>query len=352
MTESLGTDYLKPFIESTIAASTRFRRVLIVMITASILAFGAFWNSLDETWFNTRIAAARKGEALLTLERINERLKVIEKELAHIQERDGQKLDDQARQQLEDKRRGLIIEKDGSLSNVRKILENRFKRNVSITSAQELENELKNGRYVGVMKWVEQRMMPSDEQAAYYALKLEEARTANVLLIHIPFFGVVFDVNSLGLWGGSTFSVILLIFRFSLWREYNNLRLAFREAKPEHQRFCYMALAMEQVLTVPPPLSRSRPHLIPRGGVVQGLYFPPLIIQLAVVLNDIRTHDVGDIFNSKLTLISTGASLFFCALIVFLTVRCLQLSKAIDKEWEAAADRVQLSLLEKWQIEH
>jgi hypothetical protein len=131
-----------------------------------------------------------------------------------------------------------------------------------------------------------------------------------------------------------------MLLRFSLWREYNNLRLTFEEAKPRHLRFCYRSLAMEQVFTVPPPLILRRPYLKPRGRVVRLLYLPPLFIQTAVICNDYKTLDIGEMVSSFLAPFSIVASALFFFFILALTIRCLQLALAIDKEWADAADKI------------
>lgn len=340
MFQSAEIEYLKPFIESTIDAAARFRRVLIVMVIASILAFGAFWNSLAETWFNSRIVAARKGEAYLSLEDIRDDLIKTEKNLSVVEAKERNETEEGKKQELEEKKRELKDNQDKLRSSAAKVLNERFHKKVEITEARQLEEELQKEDYLSVKDWISQRMMPDKEQAGRYAQSLEQARTSNILLINIPFSGSVFDVNSLGLWAGITFMVILLIFRFSLWREYNNLRLTFNEAKDEHLKFCYRSLAMQQVLTVPPPLTRRQAHLRPQSKVVQLLYLPPFFIQLAIILNDIRTQSIGELFSSKLAFWSTGVSMLLLVFIVILTWKCLKLSYAIDEAWAAAAKRV------------
>ena len=175
MADPFEIDYLKPFIESTIAAAARFRRVLIVMITASILSFGAFWNSLAETWFNSRIAAARSGEALLTLDEIQHRLKTIESDLTTIEAKGSQKLDEKEIQALTDKQQGLNREKEDLLRDVNKILKERFGKEMQITKVKELEAELSSDHYESARDWIKQRMMPTKEQATRYAQRLEDA---------------------------------------------------------------------------------------------------------------------------------------------------------------------------------
>ncbi|MDX6693255.1 MAG: hypothetical protein QOF02_858 [Blastocatellia bacterium] len=447
MPEPLDIDYLKPFIESTIAASVRLRWVFVVMITASILALGAFWNSLEGTWFNSRIVTARKAEAYFTLGEIRDRLAQIKKELGELKKKSDeqekkqsqtpgkkelqspaeiiqQEKEAQERQQQYEKSKQPLQEAQEKLqSQAARILIARFDEllkarfvkeiesehylaaliptksltgeaialekagrltralekyaNLELT-AEKLETELQREDYVPIINWINKRMLPDREQVKQYAQKLEENRTDKVILVNVPFFGNVFDVNALALWGGVTFTVILMLLKFSLWREYNNLRLTFKEAKSEHRRFCYRSLAMEQVFTVPPALTQTDPKperrimrvfsalflqqpkpklksrvwnalsalpptqadLKPKGIIVRLLYFPPLLIQVAVIANDFKTLDIGKMVSTSLATISIAVSLFLFLSILVLTIRCLELSWAIDKRWAEAAHEI------------
>ena len=85
----------------------------------------------------------------------------------------------------------------------------------------------------------------------------------NSWIIRVPFLGFSFDVNDLGLLGGTGLLVVLVCYRFFLTREVDNLRLSFEEArrigKAELEEF-YKLLAMRQVFTVPltPNIRRTR----------------------------------------------------------------------------------------------
>lgn len=383
MHEPAEVEYLRPYIQSTIDAAARFRRVLIVMVTASILAFGAFWNSLDWTWFNARIAAARRAEAYVSLEEINRQLLKKERELDNIVERERQNVEkerqsggkknkqeredqrrreDQQRledQRLENQRNGLIEDRDELLGMGTAILKDSLGGHIDLANRRQLQQELESKAHEPDRDWLSRRMMHDKAQVTQYAQKLEEMRTGNILLIHIPLAGGVFDVNTLGLWAGLTFAIILLVFRFSLWREYNNLKLTFNTAKPEHLEFCYLSLAMQQVLTVPPVLAKrksadrekvdqgdaktfqSRIPSKPWGRATQLLYFPPVVIQLLIILNDIKTEPIGDIFSPNLAATSIWLSSALLGFMVFLTANCLRLSRAIDHEWKRANVRLQ-----------
>jgi hypothetical protein len=365
MHEPSEVEYLKPYIQSTIDAAARFRRVLIVMVTASILSFGAFWNSLDWTWFNTRIVAARRAEAYITLEEIEGQLakkdrefdKIVERERQNAGKKNKKELEDQ--RILEDQRNGLIEDREELLGMANKILKELLGGHIALANRLQLRQELESKDHDPDRDWLRNRMMHDKGQVTQYAQKLEEMRTGNILLIHIPLAGGVFDVNTLGLWAGLTFAVILLVFRFSLWREYLNLKTTFQAAKPEHLEFCYLSLAMQQVLTVPPPLAkrktpgqekpeqkdaiRFRSRMLPKpwGMATQLLYFPPVIIQSLIILNDIKTESIGDIFSPNLTAASIWLSVALLGFMVFLTVNCLRLSRGIDRQWRSVKIRLQ-----------
>jgi hypothetical protein len=94
-------------------------------------------------------------------------------------------------------------------------------------------------------------------EALYTAAVREFVDTA--FIVHVPLLGFSFDVNDLGLVGGSGFIVLLSMLLFSLKRELSNLITSFGEAKRQHQlRVFYDLLAMEQVLTVPEGLQIPR----------------------------------------------------------------------------------------------
>jgi len=298
-----NTEYLKPLIEATAASASRFRRVLIVMIIASILAFGAFWNARRGSWLNSRIDVALLGNEYLTLK---DKVSRIESELTY---------------GPSDPRMTALYEQK-----------------------KELEGNVKSDKYEDAKAWLKYRGMQDREQLAESVKKLEQARVDSVLLIKIPFFGIVVDINDLGLLGGFTFVVILMWFRFSLWREYFNLISTFREAKTlEHLGFVYRSLAAQQVLTVPPALSEIPPIEKPWGKVVRVLYFLPVLVQVIILIYDIVSFKVGlsiSRFNSYFGVLMSASFLY---LSMILTSLCLQLSRHIDKEWEDTANTIRPS---------
>jgi hypothetical protein len=293
-----GTDYLKPFLEATIASAARFRRVLIVLIVSSVLAFGAFWNAVQWSWLNSRIKLVRTAEAVLAVDEINEELGTLQAstERAHL----------------------LLAEKSKY-------------------------EALLVGRDVGnARRWLKLGGFTTSESLNRYAERLELSRQQHALLIPVPGLGRVFDINDLGLLGGFTFVVVLMWFRFSLWREYFNLYSTFEEARTlKDLEYCYKYLAMNQVLTVPPILCpTTQPKERPWGKVVRYLYVLPVAVQLAVFSYDCYTFDLGWVINPVNTVVSIVASFCFLVLSVLLVYWCLRLSSEIDNKWEEAARRI------------
>lgn len=319
-----NVDYLRPFIEATTAAAARFRRVLIVMIIASTLSFVAFWNSRSESWLNARISLAHTAETYVLLKKIGEKLNT--NNLA-VKSLEGQLND----QKLDKGQRDLLsAESTGRLQE----------REQLINEKQHLEESYSKNDFDKAERWLGRRRFTNMDQVQSYAQKLESSRIDNVVLIRIPFFGVVLDVNDLGALGGFTFIVILMWFRFSLWREYYNLRSTFKAAKDQDLEFCYKTLAMSQVLTVPPSLDNPQPRERPWGKVVRFLYFLPLSVQLTIFAYDCISFGFGWDISPFNTVVGYSWSLTFLFLSGLLTYWCCRLSSEIDKEWEDTAERL------------
>jgi hypothetical protein len=159
----------------------------------------------------------------------------------------------------------------------------------------------------------------------------------NVVYVRVPFFGFVFDVNDLGMLAGFSFISILLMCRYSLSRELENLKLFFAEAHQhgDNKKTAYHVLAMTQVFTIPPIEGTGREKIW--SFAPQLIYFLPLMIQVLSFINDVNTINVGFEINPRTTLIVFVSSFAFLVLILILTVWCSILSRKIDSTWEKQA---------------
>jgi hypothetical protein len=133
-------------------------------------------------------------------------------------------------------------------------------------------------------------------EARYLALceSIERAYVEASFVIKVPFFGISFDVNDLGLFSSVGFLVILTCYRFFLSRELDNLQISFRAARSlgnwELKKF-YQLLSMRQVFTIP-TTEFSGEGLFSslfRKVVAKLITWIPLLLVLAVVQNDRKT---------------------------------------------------------------
>jgi hypothetical protein len=260
------------YVEASWASSNRARFILIVVITASVLVFTAFWNSHQRSWLNKRLHLARVAAIGCP-----------------------SKWSDQVKNALPKEDQDV---------------------------------------YWQSRDFADVRHISNCEHLADLAKQLEEIQSREVNLIRVPFFGVVLDVNDLGSLGGFAFVIILLWFRFSIARELSNLKLTFdvaRAQSPDILLRCYELLAMRQVLTV--PIVRGQPVRQFWGGLPLVLYVLPFGVQAAVFVNDLFTWDWGfsvSHANTVALLVIGGICL---VLIAILTYLCFELSRDIGKLW-------------------
>ncbi|HEX3747677.1 MAG TPA: hypothetical protein VHW09_27265 [Bryobacteraceae bacterium] len=129
-------------------------------------------------------------------------------------------------------------------------------------------------------------------------------------IVSAPFIGFTFDVNDLDVLGAVGLFVVLLVYRFFLARELENLKLSFRAAKAlgmaELDKF-YILLSMRQVFTTPqsdfksPSRFRSITHKI--------LIWMPVAVLGVIEYDDCISFDIGADINNihSVTGVSCGA---------------------------------------------
>lgn len=285
-----AADNIKQYIDASAGSADRARFVLLVMVTASVLALLAMWNSRQGNMTIMRLAVATHA----------------------------QKFYDPA-----DAAGRTILPDD----KVRPLF-----------TTQEEFDSTKH-----FMKQARTRFANLDHLKKYVE-SLERTRTERIINVSVPFFGIVFDINDLGMLAGISFFITLLLFRFSLFRELRNVRLVFKQASTVEQlELCYNRLAMQQVLTSPPPLdlmlageNEWEGALRLRGlfwdHVSKLLYVLPLVAHAFIFWNDWNTiSHVKDVYPGIEG--SLWVSGVFLALNALLTLVCLSLGLKIDKTW-------------------
>jgi hypothetical protein len=286
------SDYVKQYIDASLVSAGRARFVLLVMVTASVLALLAMWNS-------------RPGNMTLT------RVKVATNAQKFYDPNDKKTI-------LPDEQVKPLFTHEGKFDEA------------AFNSAKHFL-DTQTDRFADL------------DHLKHYIEFLERTRVERIVNVSIPFFGSAFDINDLGMFAGVSFFIILLLFRFSLFRELRNVRLVFKQAKTVEQlELCYNRLTMQQVLTSPPPLDMMAPGETEWGtGLrLRGLFWDnvsrllfglPLIAHVLIFLNDWGTYEVRNVYPS--IGISLWVSGVFLILNALLTVVSLSLSIKLDNTW-------------------
>jgi hypothetical protein len=175
---------IKQYIEGVTSASDRVRFVLIVMITASILSFSAFWNSRASGWVSQRLHLAKVGLQLCA---------PAPNGLQTFGDADGPQFRDNAR--------------------------------ISKLPPEDV-------KLVGLAQsFYERRHYHSCDNLRNAVREFDKTESENIEFIHVPFFGFGFDVNDLGMFSGIAFVVMLMWLRLSMESELRCVQVAFTQAK-------------------------------------------------------------------------------------------------------------------------
>jgi hypothetical protein len=292
-------DLLQHYIDATRESTDRTRKILLIMIVASIVIATACWNTRSSGWVNSRLAMAKAVDDILV-------------------KQDPQPL-------------------PAGVPTPNPVLSIAPGQDTLYKNAEELIN--KTGR--------------TPNQAKQNLLWAQKVRTEQLSQIQVPILGISFDVNDLGLLGGVTFIVMLMWVNYSLWHQSNNLKLAFSFARQLDEDegnarwlyHTYQNLAMRQVLSIPPrPASIVAKNPGARKlwirKLSKSLYALPFVVQLAVVLHDWFTADLGTELNwwATLTVLVTGS--VFLIFIGVLTVTCFSRWKETFETWKEVAQDI------------
>ncbi|HEX8127839.1 MAG TPA: hypothetical protein VF527_01975 [Pyrinomonadaceae bacterium] len=299
-----SADDLKQYIKAATDATERSRRVLIILITASVLALVATWNSRSASWFSERYRVINAAATLLD-------------EKSQLRPMNDPKI--------------IALQQEGG------------------------------NLYERAQQYLQYRQTPDRNILLKRLEALDLQRVEHVSMVRMPFFGVGFDINDIGIFAGFTFAVVLLWFRFSLLREVNNLRLTFFEARSQDMekspsggggnkqlRFCYDMLAMRQVLTTPKMSPQNNPTFFSSLRTLfwiiisKGLFLLPLAVQLLVMRNDRNSEHIGRMFSPYNTNLVNKASLVLLASIIVLTALCYHLVIKAHFTWKEAANELGL----------
>lgn len=166
-----------------------------------------------------------------------------------------------------------------------------------------------------------------------------KAYVENIRFVRVPFFGIAFDVNDLGLIGGIGLIAILAMLVFSLSREIKNLNFSFEEAVNHGQLPAfYHMLAMRQVFTVPHMRDKERNRLLAIAPKFVCI-LPAIVFSIGVIYDYYSIFFFGlfDLSVVSKTLIFETIWLLF---IWPLSYRCWKGQSKIDRIWDTYWNRI------------
>jgi hypothetical protein len=198
---------------------------------------------------------------------------------------------------------------------------------------------------------------------------LARSSVENAYVVRVPFFGVAFDVNDLGLLGGFGLITILMLLRLSLRSQIVSLRIGFKAARyfGDVSNF-YDVLAARQVFVFPKLTDtqlvepaqgkvekvwgsfksklRGGPQNPPPQGTTWSatrhsvLWFVPRTISLIpfgvysfVVVQDYLSRKYALILNRPRAEISLFLNVLFLSTLFFLGLWCISKWNEIDRLW-------------------
>lgn len=180
----------------------------------------------------------------------------------------------------------------------------------------------------------------NSHEAQRYVDDLEDEVVHHVIVVSVPFIGISIDVNDLSLLGGLGFLLILMWFRFSLWREQQNVDLTFAHARQEGELpAVFELLAMSQVFTVAPLAAPSQDTDPARGfwaGLPRQLFWTPLLVQAVVVLHDAVSLGYGKIVSPGQAQYTLAMGLFLWVLMLWASIQCRGIARRLDVVWREA----------------
>lgn len=199
-----------------------------------------------------------------------------------------------------------------------------------------------------------------DRQLNSYTRHLSENNES----VRIPILGSSFDVNDLGIITGISLFILLIILRFTLSREINNLIIAFNSITDRYpldanrgdfedylntiksdekdevlaninytrRLHHYNYLSMNEIFSLP-PLETSENEF--RGSIIGRLlskmYWFPCIVYFLIVLNDTTTIGYGLNMSYYHTIISYSFNILSLIAIAILCHKCTKSKAMIDK---------------------
>lgn len=172
--------------------------------------------------------------------------------------------------------------------------------------------------------------------------KIEQEQVSGVIIKNMPFLGVPFDVNDLGIFSGLTYTILMVALWFAMVRHQENLYLSMWKVcemaqkkdgpNPEGRaNLLYHALAMSQLFTTPPTLARWQTSFTDQFPRL--FFLIPAVMQGYIGWNDLDTFDRGSMVNEKAAVVGWTFEVVTFVVIILAGISCVLHARASDKEW-------------------
>ena len=262
---------IKLYIEATVDASRRSRRVALLIAFGSIIAITSIWNSRQTSWAQQRYDAITNANRYYLSE---------------------------------------------NLGSTKTKLDELWLDSLDTASVQ---------RFVETTKL--QTRDEFDNLSKIYSTLLEDIYT-----VKIPLFGITLDVNDLGIFSGASFTLFLLVFAFCLSREFMNLKLTFakiNQVNDEQKQYYFELLSMNQVLTITPPFKGLKTW----SFFPLFLSALPALTQVSVFVFDVTTIEFGHAISVSATNQMLIVSAIFVLSTMTLSALCIKQLVDIMRIW-------------------
>lgn len=374
-------------LRSTEKAGHRVRFILIIIITASIIAFAGFWNSRESSWKNKRLESLDVlSEFVVKQTDFSNIFLPPETSLGQVDKFLREKNFDGFKRAIMDVFLEESIKKSKSslLKEIKTKIERFEEKNFMkfenflcklfinynkkdnphsdfyilkkrVDSVHKEQSKLNLDKRNVLLNAIEY-FKPKSLSRPGVILLTKSSRILEEEQIHtikIPFFNSGFDVNDLGLIGGFSFFILMLIFYYSLRREYENLMIVYDfllsefRSRKERIKYYYL-LSMNQFFSSPVLPLRNEPNrrvtrikriifndftywLLKHFSKL--LYFLPLALSISILVYDFRSKNIGDQISSSNASVGIYGCFAFTILLFICTIMCLIISIQFDKIW-------------------
>lgn len=204
-------------------------------------------------------------------------------------------------------------------------------------------------------RWAKHRGFRDGDDVGRWKAELESHLLDHVLHVQVPFLGLGFDVNDLGILGGIALVILMVVLTACTVRQHENLYLGLWRVKDlagseecgkgSRANVLYHALAMTEVFNKPPTLARWKSWKLKM--VYRLVLLFPLAVQLWIFRYDMQSIEIGLLLNKEQAVI--GMSLQVAALLSLLALTCCCSSywRASDHRWATTFLKINPDLKEK-----